>query len=72
MSDTAVISDPYRQPITVQRHREGGVVLRGSRPGCILLLSEAELDRLWSFAHDLGVLRRFPMAPKSPQGDVDI
>jgi hypothetical protein len=69
MTDTAIISDPYRQPITVQQHRDGGVVLRGSRPGCILLLSEAELERVFRFAQGLGVLQRFQMAPKSPQSD---
>jgi hypothetical protein len=68
MTDTTIISDPYRQPITAQKHRDGrGVVLRGSRPGCILLLSEAELERLFGFANDLGVLRRYPMAPRSTQ-----
>jgi hypothetical protein len=68
MTDTAaIISDQYRQPITVQRHRDGGVVIRC--PRSVLLLSEADLDRLFSFAHGLGVLRRYPvMAPKSPHG----
>jgi hypothetical protein len=68
LTDTIVIGDPYRQPITAQKHRDGGVVLRGSRP-CRTLLPSAELDRLFSFAHDLGVLKGFEMAPKSPRGD---
>jgi hypothetical protein len=63
MTDTTVISDAYRQPITVQRHRTGnGVVIR--TPGACVILSEAELDRLFSFAHGLGVLQRFT-APES-------
>jgi hypothetical protein len=65
LTDTAIISDPYRQPITVQRHRDGGVVVRC--PRSVLLLSEAELSRLFDFAHDLGVLQRYVMAPESPQ-----
>jgi hypothetical protein len=61
-----VISDPFREAIVVQRKTDG-VVVRTSKTW--LLLSGAELDRLFDFAHDHGVLRRYVMAPESPQGD---
>ena len=63
-----VISDRWRTPVTAQRQRDGGVVIRSGRSG-LLILSPAELERLFSYANDLGVLKRFPMAPKGPQGD---
>ena len=56
-------SDPLRVPITVQKRAEGGIVLRGHRDN--IILSEAELDRLFAFARDEAHIQRFPMAPKS-------
>jgi hypothetical protein len=47
------------------RKQGGGVVLR--TPKSMLLLSEAELERVVRFANGLGILQRF--APKSPEAD---
>jgi hypothetical protein len=66
--DSMVISDRWRTPITAQPQRDGGIALRSGRSG-LLILSPAELQRLFKFANDLGVLQRFPMAPKGPHTD---
>jgi hypothetical protein len=65
MTDAVIISDRYRQPVTAQRHRDGGVLLRTARS--LIILSEAEFDRAVAFVRDEPVkarLQRFPMAPK--------
>lgn len=66
-SDSLIISDPYRSPITAQKRQDGGVVLRGSRS--MMILSEAELDRVVEFVRDeprLGQLQRYTMTPQRP------
>jgi hypothetical protein len=71
MAGSIVISDPYRTPITAQRHRDGGVVLRG--PRSLLLLSDAELDRLVAFARDeppRARIQRYAVQPEATQSDV--
>jgi hypothetical protein len=62
--DSRVISDRWRTPIVAHRQHDGGVALRSGGSG-LLILSPAELERLFSYANDLGVLRRFSMAPKT-------
>lgn len=65
--DSLIVSDPHRTPITAQKRQDGGVVLRGTR--CMLILSEAELDRVIDFVRDeprLGQLQRFTMPPPPP------
>jgi hypothetical protein len=68
VTDKTTISDRWRTPIVAEKRQDGGIAIRGYFRG-IVALSPAELDRLFSFAHDLGVLRRFPMAPECPQTD---
>jgi hypothetical protein len=59
-----VISDPFREAIVVQRKTDG-VVLRKSKAW--LLLSGAELDRLFAFVRNEPVIQRYPvMAPELP------
>jgi hypothetical protein len=67
---TFTISDRFRRPLVAHRQHGGGVFLRSGH-SCLLILSEAELNRLFEFAHEpqLGRLERFPMATKSPQTD---
>ncbi|WP_407689816.1 hypothetical protein [Mycobacterium sp. HUMS_1102779] len=70
MTETLVISDRFRSPISVRRRTdaEGGIVIRNHRHA--MLLSRSELDRLIQFVH--GPLQRY-VAPKAPlsatQGD---
>jgi hypothetical protein len=47
-----------------EKRDDGGVVLRCARAW--IALSEAELDRVISFARNEATLQRFPMAPKMP------
>jgi hypothetical protein len=68
MTDRTTISDRWRTPIIAEKREDGGIAIRGHFHG-IVALSPAELQRLFNYAHDLGVLQRFPMAPKSPQTD---
>jgi hypothetical protein len=68
MSDSVTISDRWRTPVIAQGRKDGGIGLRGHFTN-LLALSDSELERLFSFARDLGVLRRFSMAAKSPQAD---
>jgi hypothetical protein len=65
VSDSAIISDPYRSPIVAQKRTDsdGGVAIRGPRSG-VLILSEPEVDRLVAFARDesrRARLQRYPM-----------
>jgi hypothetical protein len=55
--DSAIISDPYRQPIVAQQKDGGGIILRG--PGAPLILSQAEVERLVDFANGLGRIQVF-------------
>jgi hypothetical protein len=61
--DTAIISDPFRVPVTAQRIEDGRVIIR--TPGkSTMILSASEVDRLARFAADkpeLGRLERFPV-----------
>jgi hypothetical protein len=68
--DCNVISDPHRVPITCQRIDGARVLIRTpGRP--VLIFSESELDRLFTFVRNepqLGRLQRFP-APAATQSD---
>lgn len=63
-----VISDEHRVPITADKQSDGTVILRG--PRSLLILSEAEMDRLVAFARDEPMkprIQRYPVnAPESP------
>lgn len=66
--DSTITSDPLRVPITAQKKAQGGVILRGLKS--ILLLSQAELDRLVAFIRDEPLkarLQRYVIAPRPPQ-----
>jgi hypothetical protein len=63
----AVIADPNRQPITVQRNRDGGVFIRRP-PNLSLVLSKDETDRLVTFIENRPTIQRFP-APRSTESD---
>jgi hypothetical protein len=60
MTETLVISDRWRVPMTAQRREDGGIVIR--TPGKdTLLLSQSELVRLMELVQpQLGRLERFP------------
>jgi hypothetical protein len=70
VTESLVISERYRTPITAQRHMDDpdGVVLRTAKS--MLILSGAEFDRLVEFVRDeprLGKLIAFPMGLNRPQ-----
>jgi hypothetical protein len=56
VTDSVTISDRWRAPIIAQKQRAGGVALRSGHSG-LLILSEAELARLFGFCHDLDLLQ---------------
>jgi hypothetical protein len=65
--DSRVISDRWREPIVAQKKTDG-IVLRTSKAW--LLLSGAELDRLFAFLRDKPTIQRYPVqASESPQSD---
>jgi hypothetical protein len=66
VSDQTVITDRWRTPVIAQRRKDGGIVLRGYFTN-IIALSDTELERIFSFAHDQGVPQRYVMAPESPE-----
>lgn len=61
MTQTLVISDRFRSPISVRRRTdaEGGIVIRNHRHA--MLLSRSELDRLIQFVHGLCSATQKPM-----------
>ena len=63
MTDQTVITDRWRSTVIAQRRKDGGIVLRGHFTN-IIALSDTELERLFGFINDLGVLQRFAMEPK--------
>lgn len=65
MTDSLIISDRWRIPVTAQLREDGGVVIR--TPGKdTMLLSQTELARLMQFVSpQLGRLERFPIQPPS-------
>ncbi len=63
MNDSITISDRWRSPIVAQK-RADGIVLRTS--AAWLILSSAELDRLFAFATNRPHIQRYPVAPKQP------
>jgi hypothetical protein len=58
------ISDPLKIPITAQKQSDGSVILRGHK--AVIILSQAELDRLFAFARNRAVIQRYP-APQRPE-----
>ncbi len=66
MNDSITISDRWRSPIVAQK-RADGIVLRTS--AAWLLLSSAELDRLFAFVRNEPHIQHYAMAPESPQTD---
>lgn len=68
MTDSAIVSDPLRVPITAQRRDDGTILLCGYFKN-LVILSPSEVGRLIEFANDaprLGELRRFPVPLKTP------
>jgi hypothetical protein len=63
VSDSIIVSDRYRTPVTAEKREAGGVVLRAARSW--IALNEAELDRVVAFARNEARLQCFPAAPKS-------
>lgn len=65
MTDSVIVSDDSRCPITAQRQKDGGVALRGPFRS-LVLLSRSEIDRIVEFARSeneppqLGRIQRFP------------
>ena len=49
MTDSVIVSDDSRCPITAQRQKDGGVALRGPFRS-LVLLSGSEIERLVEFA----------------------
>ena len=67
MTDSCVISDPYREQIRVQRKADG-LLIRTSN--LWLRLSRTEADRLAAFIRNEPVIQRYPVpATESPHGD---
>lgn len=70
-TDSVIITDQYRVPVIAQKRTdsETGVVLRGHFHH-VLILSEAELDRLFAFVNDepprARIQRYVVNAPESP------
>lgn len=70
--DSAIISDPLRVPVIAQRRTdsEKGIVLRGHFHH-VLILSEAEVDRLVGYARDEPPRARIQRyGPESTESDV--
>jgi hypothetical protein len=65
------IADPLRRQLTVHKQNNGDIVLRWPRG--FLLLSQAEVDRMYAVTNEKARLQCFPAAPKSrpesPQTD---
>jgi hypothetical protein len=58
-----IVSDSFRRQLTVHKQTSGDVVLRWPRG--FVILSQAEVDRIYCVTNEKARLQRFPAAPKS-------
>jgi hypothetical protein len=69
VSDSIIVSDRYRTPVTAEKRDNGGVVLRSARSW--IALNAEELNRVVTFARNEATLRCYPVAsktaPESPE-----
>ena len=63
------VGDPLRRQLRADKQTNGDVVLRWPRG--FLLLSQAEVDRIYAVTNEKAHIQRFPAetAPESPQTD---
>ena len=54
-----IISDPLRSMITAERMANGRIALKAGKS--TVLLSDAEIERLYDFAVNRAIIQRFPV-----------
>lgn len=64
MTESIVISDPLRLPVTAQRLEDGRIILYA--PGRkAMFFSASEVERLYDFAVNRATIQRFPVGNRS-------
>jgi hypothetical protein len=66
-STATAIGDPLRRNLTAHKQTNGDVVLRWPRG--FLVLSQAEVNRMYAVATGKARIQRYVMAPELPQTD---